>query len=294
MSNPCVIGRIFGGLGNQLFCYAAARRLSLVNGVPLKLDITSGFQNDKYKREYLLDRFNIQADIANSSECFMDRFGPTRHRIKFHFNRLLPFNWRTYLFEETPRLDTRLLNYRVRKDVYLTGYWQSEEYFKDINDILRNDLRITMSLSSATLSAAAKIQRSNSVSLHVRSYSEVPADDGAIILKPDYYDRAAKVIATRVSAPHFYCFSDDPGWADSNLCLPYPITIIRCNNGKGSNGAVEDLWLMSQCHHHIIANSTFSWWGAWLNEEPNRVVVGPIAGVLSENKHWLPEKWLKT
>lgn len=293
MSSPYVIGQIFGGIGNQLFCYAAARRLAFINKAQLKIDITSGFLNDSFKRVYLLDRFNIKADIANSRESFMERLGPTRRRFIFHANRLLPFNWRSYVSEEMPSLDKRLLNYRVRKSVYLSGYWQNEQYFKDISNMLRKDLKIIMQISDETLTIAHQIRKLNSVSLHIRSYNEVPANHGATVLKSDYYHHAAKLIAARVSDPHFFCFSDCPDGVIHNLCLPYPMTIIRCNHNRGYNGAVEDLWLMSQCHHHIIANSTFSWWGAWLNGEPEQLVVGPSISILPGNREWLPERWIK-
>lgn len=293
MSRPLVISQIFGGLGNQLFCYAAARRLAAKNGVPLKLDISSGFQHDRYKREYLLDSFNVQAEVADHRESYTDRFGPFRRRLSFHFNRLLAFERRSYLFEEFPSFDSRLVEHRVRRQTYLSGYWQSDLYFRDIEDMLRHDLLVTIPFSAETVSTAGQIHACNTVSVHIRSYGEVPADRGTTILTPDYYHHAAKVIADRISDPHFFCFSDDPCWVETNLRLPYPLTVVRCNNSKGNVGAVEDLWLMSQCQHHIIANSTFSWWGAWLSTAPGKIVVGPIDGIVITNKDWLPSKWLR-
>ena len=281
MTESSVIAHIFGGLGNQLFCYAAAKRLAIKNNVPLKLDITSGFSHDRYKREYLLDRFNIQADTASASDSFVDRLGPFKRKLLFHFNRLLPFRFRTYLFEETPAFDQRLLEYKVRRRTYLSGYWQSDLYFRDIEDVLRRELVITDPISPESQAMAEMMRNSESVSIHVRSYSEVPAEHGRIILKSDYYNRGTKSIAERVHDPHYFCFSDDPVWLKQNLRLPYPMTIVECNNGKGYDGAVEDLWLMSRCRHHIIANSTFSWWGAWLNSSREKTVVMPRTDYLN-------------
>ena len=168
-----------------------------------------------------------------------------------------------------------MLDYRVTRRTYSSGYWQSERYFKDIEGVLRRDLTITLPPSAESKEVAERIQNSESVGIHVRSYKEISRENAGIFLGRGYYHRAVGSIAERVTDPHFFCFSDDPAWVKENLRISYPMVIVDCNNGKGYDGAVEDLWLMSRCSHHIIANSTFGWWGAWLNPSEGKIVVMP-------------------
>ena len=128
-----VIARVLGGLGNQLFIYAATRRLALTNNVPLKLDIISGFKWDSdFKRKYLLHQFNIQAEIASQWDSFVSPCGRIRRNFLRRINKTVSFKNRFYITEESKEFDTRILQLKVRNRVYLEGYWQSEKYFKDI------------------------------------------------------------------------------------------------------------------------------------------------------------------
>ena len=134
-----VIVRILGGLGNQLFCYAAARRLALVNDAELVLDTVSGFTYDRvYRRQYQLDHFNIPCRKATPTER-LEPFGRLRRWLLRTWNRRLPFEKRSYIFQEGLDFDPRLLEFKPRGTVYLEGYWQSEKYFKDVEDIIRQE-----------------------------------------------------------------------------------------------------------------------------------------------------------
>lgn len=137
-----LIPRLFGGIGNQLFIYAAARRLALVNNAELVLDSVSGFTNDTvYQRHYQLDHFNIPCRQATAAER-LEPFSRLRRKVLRWWNQRKPFKQRTYLVQESIDFDPRLLYYKPRGTVYLEGYWQSENYFKDIEDIIRHDLKI--------------------------------------------------------------------------------------------------------------------------------------------------------
>ena len=293
--DPAVIARVFGGLGNQLFCYAAARRLALANDVPLRLDMRSGFLRGRYGREYLLDRFAIPCQQAGDWEAYLHPGGRARRYLERSLNRRLPYARRWYLQEETVHVfDLRLLGLRVARPVYLEGYWQSEHYFADVADIIRQDLQLARPPSGASQALAEQMRCEESVSVHLRSFAEVapqarhPALSTAMGI--DHYRRAAELITGWTGQPRFYLFSDDMGWAVQQFDAEMPIAPVDVNTGRGHDGAVDDLWLMSQCKHHIISNSTFSWWGAWLGDSENSRVVAPER--MSEPiPDWVPARW---
>lgn len=276
---PQVIAHIFGGLGNQLFCYAAARRLALVNDVPLKMDTRSGFVRDRYKREYLLDRFAIDCEEASDWESYMHSGGRVRRKLAAMVNRHLPFDRRWYVEEEqSHRFDPRLLEFEVARSVYLSGYWQSEKYFADIEDVLRQNLRFRMSHRASSRQMAEEIANTDSVCVHMRNFKRAPhVTSGSIWTKPlafAYYQKAIRKMKQELEQPAFYCFSDDIDWARVQLSMEsVPIVYVDANAGRGYNGAVDDLWLISKCKHYILSNSTFSWWGAWLGREEDGLVV---------------------
>jgi len=281
---------MIGGLGNQLFIYAMGRRLALRNNIPLKLDIISGFKNDCYRRKYLLKYFNIQANIAKPYESFETGFGFIRRRIQVKLAQLNMFGNRFYILEKERCFDRRLLNLKINRKVYLQGLWQSEHYFRDIKDIIRKDLEIIRPHDFETIKLAEKMVNLNAVSLHVRSYSEVPKEHGATTLSIDYYQKATKMIAQNISNPHFFCFSDNQVWLKEKMKFEYPVTFVSINTKDEDIEAIEEFWLMSQCKHHIIANSTFSWWGAWLNNNRDKMVIAPDGKW--NNRDLIPETWI--
>lgn len=271
-----VIVRIKGGLGNQLFCYAAARRLALVQDAELVLDHVTGFSRDyQYQRMYGLDRFNITARKASCAER-LEPFERFRRRLIRETARRMPFEKRIYLEQEGAGFDPRLLSYQVRGTVYLDGYWQSEKYFKDIEPVLRQDLIIKPPDDILNRQMAEQILNCNAVAIHVRwfqraSVKTAPSDHGNLAL--DYYRRALQEIRVRVIHPHFFIFSDDPIAGAQWLGLSEDSTCVYHNQGE--QNAYADLWLMTHCKHFIIANSTFSWWGAWLSDSPGKMVIAP-------------------
>lgn len=290
MTNRSVIAKMRGGLGNQLFIYAMARRLTLKNNVALSLDIVSGFKNDGYRRKYLLGHFNIKADIATPYDSFEAGFGFLRRMARIKAEQFRKLNNRSYIIQEKRGFDPRLLNLNIRKKVYIDGLWQSERYFKDIEHIIRRDLEIICPRDSDTLKMADKIQNANSISLHGRSYREVPPADRGPAFDMDYYRKAAHLIAQHVDNPHFFCFSDDLDWLRANLRIEFPLTYMSHDSTRGNDNTINDLWLMSQCKHHIIASSTFSWWGAWLSKNPNKIVIAPDGAW--NNVDYIPNSWI--
>src|SRR5208337_503215 len=212
-----VVARLKGGLGNQLFIYAAARRLSLHNNVPLKLDIISGFQRDYFQRNYRLHHFNIKGEVASRYQSFDGIFGRVRRQILKKLAKFSELEKRRYIMEEFPEFDPRLLNFKVNGITYLEGIWASEKYFKDIEGIIRDDLKIVTRHGSQDLALAEKIQSGNSVGLHVRRLHGVPKgkakpNPSVPALSVDYYKRGIEIIAGKVADPVFYCFGDYPQW----------------------------------------------------------------------------------
>ena len=287
-----LIPRIFGGLGNQLFCYAAARRLALANNAELVLDDVSGFAYDAvYQRHYQLDHFNIPCRKTTSAER-LEPFHRVRRYLKRRWFQRKPFAQRAYLVQEGIDYDPRLLHFKPQGTVYLEGYWQSEDYFKDMEASIRQDLQIKPPTDPVNLAMAAHIQGCTAVAVHVRFFDDLQAS--SINNAPgDYYSRAVETMEHLAPTAHYFIFSDQPEAARARIPLPDERVTLVAHN-RGDENAYADLWLMTQCNHFVIANSTFSWWGAWLNSSAEKIVVAP--------KHWgdnqtdvrdlIPQKWV--
>ena len=291
-----IITRIKGGLGNQLFCYAAARRLALFNQVELVIDDVSGFVRDTlYQRQYLLDKFQIPVRKATSSER-LEPFERYRRGVQKWLARNKPFVERQYLEQEGVDFDPRLLDFRVKGTVYLDGLWQSEAYFKDVEATIRNDLCMTPPTDPQNRDMAEHIQQSNAVAVHVRWFN-APGSDNTHNTSLDYYQHAITLMDEQVPAAHYFLFSDDPVAASRNISLPAQRMTCVSHN-KGDENAYADLWLMTQCQHFITANSTFSWWGAWLSPYLNKKVITPDPALLDNTNFWrargmVPDEWLR-
>lgn len=288
-----IITRIFGGLGNQLFCYAAARRLALVNNAELVIDDVSGFIYDAdYQRHYQLDHFNIPCRKATAVER-MEPFSRVRRMLKRKLNLLRPFAQRSYIQQEHRDFDPSMLHVNPQGTVYLEGYWQSEDYFKDVTSTLRQELQIKPPTDNDNLAIAAQILSCTAVALHVRFFDE-PHAIGINNAPGDFYIRAVETMERFVPSAHYFIFSDQPVAARASIPLPDARLTLVAHN-QGDELAYADLWLMTQCQHFIIANSTFSWWGAWLAESADTLVISPVSvkGVITA---WgfpgnLPSRW---
>jgi hypothetical protein len=297
-----VIARLMGGLGNQLFGYAAARRLALVNDAELVVDHVTGFARDRlYNRRYALDRFHIPARKATRAER-MEPFDRGRRVLARWVNRHKPFCERSYLDQEGRDFDERLLRVRFEGTLRLDGFWQSEGYFKDVETIVRQDLRFVEPLDAANQAMAAEIRACNAVALHVRWFDEPNSSKANTAngfktynASVDYYLRAIALLESKLHPVRYFVFSDDPASARAKLGLTQSTATLVAHN-RGDAAAYADLWLMSQCRHFIIANSTFSWWGAWLAARNDKVVVAPDLQ-LDDMAAWgfqglLPADWI--
>ena len=277
MSRRIVISKIAGGIGNQLFCYAAARRLALTSDAALCLDVNFFRSDINFGRDYRLDCFALPPhEILQSPRLLPARADLYLWRLKRRLaaNGLLPGC--DYAIEADPRVfEPRLLGLRVERNMVLDGYWQDERYFADVASTLRRDLDFRLEADTPQRELAARIGSSTAVAVHSRRlhgvtpYNPAGAKDS---LNMSYYMNALKAITDRVSSPEFFCFGDDPDWLAELWQRHVPVTFVH---HTGRTGEMTDLWLMSRCRHFIIANSTFSWWGAWLGAAPDKIVLAP-------------------
>ncbi len=289
-----IIPRIFGGIGNQLFIYAAARRLAIVNKAELVLDDVSGFVWDHaYQRNYQLDHFNIPCRKASATER-LEPFSRIRRYLKRHINQYRRFEHRHYIQQVGRDFDPRLLLIKPRGKLYIQGYWQSENYFKDVEPIIRLDLKICPPTDEINRCMADQLCKQTAVAVHVRFFDESLAHSMNNV-PADYYTRAISKMEAQVPQAHYYIFSDQPELAKKLVSLPNErITLVFHN--QGDENAFADLWLMSQCQHFVIANSTFSWWGAWLSDYPEKVIIAPNLRLENGYMTWgfkglIPEDW---
>lgn len=300
MHKAKLITRIKGGLGNQLFCYAAARRLAYKNGAELVLDDVTGFQYDhRYKRQYALDAFHIPARRATALER-QEPLGRLRRMWMRRASAPLPLSQKRYILQSGVDFDEALLSLVLQPGLtYFDGFGQSERYFADIEDIIRDDLRITPPTDPANQAMGARIQSAHSVALHVRWF-DGGGQASVSNMSQSYYRSAISHLESHMAQPDFFIFSDDVERA-ADMLAPLMAerehTFVDLNRASGD--ASKDLWLMTQCQHFVIGNSTFAWWAAWLGERKGSTRV--VAPGLNIDPHttttaWgfpylLPERW---
>ena len=286
-----IVVKIIGGLGNQMFQYAMGKTLAIRNSTELKLDI-SAFEIYKL-HQYKLNKLNIVENIATEEESKLFLTDGKKIGIKNITKFFTPYFKRTYIREKSFRYDPNLM--MTKDNVYLDGYWASEKYFKEIESQIRKEFTIKEDPDLLNSEMAAQILDKDAVSIHIRrgdyvTDSKTNAIHGTCSL--DYYYKAIEDLHNYVSDPHFFIFSNDPQWVTDNFKVPYPITLVNIN---GPDQGYEDMRLMSLCKHHIIANSTFSWWGAWLGTNQNKRVYSPKQwyNVDYDIKDLIPDSWNK-
>lgn len=289
--------RIAGGLGNQLFQYAAARALAERNRAELVIDNISGFPRDYYKRAFSLSHFNISGSYIEIKHTYISNWRRLVRRCVQMWSSYQPLPHRYYISEKNPTVvDNDILSLRVNRPVYLDGYWQHEEYFRDISGTLKDrELTLCTKHDENNRRLAERITTTNAVCLHVRRLHTVPNSpnakppaEGSVDQLPVlYYQAAIESICKVVNNPHFYIFSDYPDWAKENIQIKGPATYVTHNTADKD---YEDFWLMTLCKHFIIANSTFSWWAAWLGSDKSKIVFAP-KNVIGLRLQSVPATW---
>jgi len=283
-----IITKLSGGLGNQMFQYAVGRTLAYLNKTFVKID-TSSFQEDKLRN---FDLLCFNADISVATQQEIANLLPS-HNFEKLFQYLSPRQKRTYYREKKFSFDRSVLD--LGANVYLNGYFQSEKYFLPAQKIIRNDFTFRKEMIKNVEPFSASLKPVTAVSVHIRrgdmSKNPSTADyHGTVSL--EYYNAALELMRTRLSSPVFYIFSDDISWAKENLKAGNAVYV----SGSIAKTHIEDLYLMSKCRHNIIANSSFSWWGAWLNDNPDKIVVAPknwFNKGPKDTQDLVPASWIK-
>ena len=289
-----IITKIIGGLGNQMFQYAAGRALSLRKGVPLALDV-SGFKHYKVHQGFEFQRlFRQEYEIASSVDLFKMIGWQSSVAIQRVLSRTPFASLRHPRFIVEPHYQYWAGINMLPTECYLSGYWQSEKYFDDVIPVIREDFTFRMPLEKKNAELAKHIAQVNAVSLHVRRGDYVTNPNAAAshgLCSLDYYQSSIRTISDRVDQPHFFIFSDDIAWVKSNLELDFPHYYVDHNHGADS---YNDMRLMSLCQHHIVANSSFSWWGAWLNPSATKIVIAPKKWFVNERdtRDLYPAGWI--
>lgn len=273
-----------GGLGNQMFQYAFACALQDKFNAEILFDF-SYFEDVKTLDEVTTRNFELKAYDLESIEATQEDLSKVKKpefksKIKNTFAKKFPtlFGINYVREKKNTIFDKNLLkdNY-----IYFEGYFQNEKYFNSLRDSLLKHFSLKEPLNEKNQSILSQIKQTNSISIHVRRGDYITLDYANKIhgvCPIEYYEKAIKYISQRVENPHFFIFSDDINWVNENLKIQYPYTVIDFNQNKGW----LDMNLMKNCKHNITANSSFSWWGAWLNENPDKIVIAP--------KKWLAKK----
>lgn len=266
-----IISRISSGLGNQLFQYALGRNLALKQHTPLYVDL-SYFQHeydDDTIRKFKLSQFSIPYRLLQGS--------PVEYLSKA--TRLLPNRTLRPFFlfqkEKHYHFDPAVLTQHA-SCVILDGFWQSERYFLESAETIRKELQLSR-VPSPEFDAYERqiLAAPNAISLHVRrgDYVNHPVFSQTFgFVGLEYYQRALEHLASVHKDAQFFVFSDEKDWVKANVSLPGNPVYVETT---GHTADVADLVLMSRCRHHVIANSSFSWWGAWLNPNPDKLVIYP-------------------
>lgn len=293
---PHIITRIFGGLGNQMFQYAVGFRLAKKLKVNLKLDI-SGYTTDPL-RKFTLGKLNISGSIATPAD--LAPFSKRGSRaILSTFRRLF-----TGAGVSTPLGFVKEPKFTFNPEVltltntplYLDGYWQSEKYFIDVADDLRKEFCVAAGPTGDNISMLQRIKAADAVCLHIRRGDYVKNQHTNSVhgtASLEYYYQAIRQIQSTHPLLELFVFSDDVGWVRENLHATVPTTFVDHN---GPDSDYEDLRLMSACKHHIMANSTFSWWAAWLGEHSGQIAIAPKKWFNSadlDSTDLVPARWLR-
>ena len=289
-----VIVRIHAGLGNQLFQYAMGRSLSLHKRTELFLDAW-GYETDTF-RKYELGKFNISAQLLSKDQSNWGmqirrrRYTPLRLLLQAIHSPLAP---KGIVDKERGFVEGLA---KIKGSIYLDGFWQSELYFSRIRELLLKEFSFKDPPNLENAKCLSNIASQNAVCLHIRRGDYVTTPHGQTKLGfcgLDYYQKAIAYIQDRVFNPAFFIFSDDPTWVSSNFPRLDPMTIVSHNVGQNDS---EDLRLMMNCKHFITANSTFSWWAAWLGQFSNKTIIAPkrwYASPKLTDKDLVPEVWIR-
>jgi len=291
--------RLCGGLGNQLFQFAFGCARAAAGGV-VRFDVVNGFRHDPYRRMYALGAFRCGAQTAHDPHipCGM-ALKPPYHILARAFWKAYPRRFRRVYYEGFPfGYEPEALN-RSSSARYFWGYWQNPAYVEPVADLLRDKVRLKTE-GNEFVRFREELRSCRSLSIHVRRYHDLDKSGNLIVSAREnhgvcdasYYEKAVRAIPDYARL-HAYVFSDDPEWAKRYLRLPIPCSYVA---DRGSFSVAEELMLMASCQNHVVSNSSFSWWGAWLGGNADKPVVAPKSWnkrLRGDQSKVCPQSWIR-
>jgi hypothetical protein len=286
-----------GGLGNQLFQYAAGKALSLHHNVPLQIDVSWFHKGELHYLEVPRD-FELYNFLGVTDPIIHTNPAPQAESRTYLerkiTSKIFPAYKKAVYIEPFCHYDSNF--FKSKKSVVLKGQWQSEKYFSNNESFFKNAFRLKKDLIENSIAKAKHLASKESVAVHVRRADYLRLKiilEWHGIMTEDYYRKAFKILDERLSVYEVYYFTDDPAWVQNNL--------LSIKEGEILSGSVnqthyDDFHLMSHCRHNIIANSSFSWWAAWLNNNSDKIVIGPKKWFdqgPKDTQDILPESWIK-
>jgi len=290
-----LIMKIWGGLGNQMFQYATAKALSMRSRQELKLD-TSFYSQDSSatKRELQLSIFGETLHIATEKDLkkvlgllFFKPF------LKV-WKRLLHYGFPSLKYLNDPDFVYNQRTEKISTDCYMEGYWQSYRYFENYRDVLLESFSFPEIIKKNVSEIANTIAGNVTASIHIRRgdyVSSKSTNDFHGVCDIAYYNSAIAYLKARYPDLYILVFSDDIEWVKEHL----PVSGKHLYVTNGNRHPAEDMYLMSICNHNVIANSSFSWWAAWLNRNNNKVVIAPQKWFNTDlpTNDLIPAKWIR-
>lgn len=291
MSRPSVIARLTGGIGNQLFMFAFNKAMAERNGVPLKIDTVAGFIHDRrFKRTHLLQYLLPEEDSPSRWESRRFPLGRWMGKIDRSINRRRALADRYHIEEPDLRYHAEIKHLRITRPTVFNGYWQAPQYFDDLQPPFVDRISFPDELIAPLGEDLARIQAAgdHAVCLAIRRYEELSGSSHPIV-QLDYFERAMARIEEGQPDPHYFVFAQDMDWAREHIRSKHPVTFASRRDGH--RGVIQDLYLMTQCRHFILSNSSLHWWAAWLNRSSAKMVVCPQEGW--PNSDMLPDTWIQ-
>ncbi len=280
-----IVSKIYGGLAGQMLQYSIGRHLSIKNNTDLYLDTTwyNKKKSSKFIRDFGLHNLNTCYKIIGRKEILWWKI-----KITNKIGIFSPFNLKLFKETDFAKFNSEVLN--EGDYIILDGYWNSYKYFEDIRDILLNELRPKQGPNIQNQHFLTKIRKENSIGVHFRRGDYALTTFHGILSKK-YYSEAIDLIFDEVQNPYLFIFSDEPEWVQSNMEFSLPYEIVNINKDDTN---FWDLELMKNCKHNIIANSGFSWWAAWLNNNPDKIVISPKNWINTEKTQIdnIPNNWI--
>jgi hypothetical protein len=284
-----IIIPLSGGLGNQLFQYAFGQSLKFLRTTDVRY---KPHFDSLIDRKLELTQFELRLEVATEEE-FQSILKQNNALFRRATNRILPYYKRLVVSEAQYHFDPNL--FKVPSTCIVDGYFQSEKYFAVISNTLRKQLVLEVPHDEANQGWWKRIRESESVSVHIRR-GDYLGNALFPIYGKEYVDKAVDVIRKKVNNPVFFIFSNDLPWAKQTLRLNFPTYFVDHNS---SDQPHNDMFLMSQCKHNIVANSSFSWWAAWLNQEHSKVIIAPPRWVNQNSTFYsniddiTPSNWIR-